>query len=182
MRGISVGQSGPTCPPPRNFTNHRRARVDGGAIRASRTDRPERGEGVAGSLLAPVDAPQGVAADRVAAVEVPHAVGAVVGGGTPLGLSGGGPARPTVGRMPSGWVGDGTPCTVSGVGLPVPARRTGRAVGRASGSPRNPRAQVVRCSLTWATKAISSWSVRRKHASLGSTSSMFHGVLICAQR
>jgi hypothetical protein len=57
-------------------------------------DRFERGDGVAGSLLAPVDAPQGVVADRVAAVEVPHAVGAVVGGGMPLGLSGGGPARP----------------------------------------------------------------------------------------
>ncbi|MFE2943921.1 SDR family NAD(P)-dependent oxidoreductase, partial [Streptomyces sp. NPDC059255] len=36
-----------------------------------------------------------------------------------------GPAEPV--PFFRSWVGDGTPCTLSGVGFPIPARRTGRA-------------------------------------------------------
>ena len=79
-------------------------------------------------------------------------------------------------------VGDRTPCDFSVAGLPVPARRTGRARSRASGSPHVHGGVVVMSSLTFPTKATSSCRVWRKRAPAGSTSSMLYGVLIWAPR
>jgi len=70
-----------------------RDHVDRCAVRAGGSDRLQRGQRVRGTLLAAVDAPQAVVADRVTAVEVLDAVGAVVGGGQPVGTPLLGPAR-----------------------------------------------------------------------------------------
>ena len=53
--------------------------VDRGAVRAGRTDRLERRQGVIAALAAPVHAPELVIAEAVAAVEVADAVRAVIG-------------------------------------------------------------------------------------------------------
>jgi hypothetical protein len=68
------------------------------------------------------------------------------------------------------WVGGGRrgPFRVSV--FPSPPAEPDVPVGRASDSPRDPMSQA-RYSLTWPTKAVSSWLVRRKRAPFGSTSS-----------
>src|SRR5215208_945159 len=71
--------------------------VDRVVVGSGRPDALERGEGVLAALVQPGDTPQPVLGEVVAAVEVADPVGAVVGGGQPVGMVVGRPAGAVAG-------------------------------------------------------------------------------------
>lgn len=77
-----------------------RDHVDRRAVGPGGADRLQRGQCVGGTFSAAVDAPHAIVADRVAVLEVLDAVGAVAGGGQPVGTPLLSPARARGGPDP----------------------------------------------------------------------------------